>query len=370
MPTTLYFVTLAASAAASPLIGMANRALSRGKSPYRGLLLPSLLALLTYTAFVLLWLTYSLPTALLFLFTLNLPLFVSLVVYLIVRAKRHNDLAQEYARRQKAQKPPVAASWKLRAALIGFSCASPLPVESQHEAILLLKAGTAPDKVADIYDCPLSELRRVEKAFDRYRAEQDREKTGVDYTVSSEQAAFFLQLMTNSTPKSLGCGEGLLWSTKSVRRLIFKASKADPSEKSVAAFLSSFSLLPTEEALAVTKTPAAHHWYDTEYRKIRLSALESGAVICWIYTFSPAHSALPRRSRVLYATGADFPPAFGLYRGSGGFADFLNKLAQEHPGRLYAVICSDYKDYKHLDSIHPDVTLFTLGEKAEIPEFA
>lgn len=354
----------------APFAGLANRPLSKGESPFRGLLLPTLLALLSACLTGILFLTRGFFTALVGLALFNLPVFVSLTVYLVLRIRRHHALLEKYRAEHPEKKPPLVASRSFRASLNGFSCPSSLlSTEAQHEVLILLKSGTPPEKLVGIYNCPAAELRSIESAFARYQKEKKAEADGVDYTVTPEQAAFFLQLMINATPKGLECGEGMLWSRKSLRRLIHKASQNDPSDRSVAIFLARCGLTVGEEELAVTKTAAAQSWCAAEYPKIRLSALETGAALCWVYTLTPKlPGSSMKKVRVHTALDQNGEALFGIYKGTGGFADFLNKLAQEKHRPLFAVICSDLRDYKNLNNLHPDLTLFPLGEPARIPE--
>ena len=81
----LFFITLALSLLLTPLAGMANRPLSRGDSPVRGLILPSALALAAACFFSVVLARRGLFIALSLLALANLPLFVSLAVYLAVR---------------------------------------------------------------------------------------------------------------------------------------------------------------------------------------------------------------------------------------------------------------------------------------------
>ena len=302
------------------------------------------------------------------LLAMNLPLAASCTAYLTVRSKRYALLFEEYKRQKKESRLAVATTTRLNAALEGFSCATTLSDDALREVVILIKSGTAPEKIATTYDCPISEIKHIEKSFDRFRAEKEESKIGGEaYTVSHEQGEFFLQLMANATPKSLGCGEYLLWNAESVAELIRNATKIRPSRRSVAEFLSSIGLVPRESDMAITKTPEALQWTETEYRKIRLSALENGAELIWVFAPTPAST---RKYLILCAVKSNGTASFGVYKGSGGFADFLNKLAQQAHAPIYAVVCTEYQRYKNLSSLSADITLFTLGKNASIPDLA
>ena len=365
MPVPLIITLIAVSIVLTPLAVMLNLRPSRDSARFKGLILPTVLAVWVYASFVLLFLRYG-ASAFAMLPVINIPLVATLAVYLLIRMKRYERLVAEYKKQKKASKPSVAASAALHASLNGFGCASTLTDENLREVIILMKSGTPHEKIAATYDCSVSELKHIEKAFDRYRTEKDELKSGGEsYTVSPEQSEFFLQLMANATPKSLGCGDCLLWNAASVAKLIRNATQIKPSRKSVATFLAEVGLIPREEDLTVTKTPEAAQWIDSEYRKIRMSALERDAVINWVFAPKPAST---RKYLILCAVTADGSTSFGVYKGSGGFADFLNKLAQETHSHLYAVICTDYKHYKNLSSLSSDITLFPLGQTASIPD--
>lgn len=367
MPTSLWLTILVVSFLLTPLSVILNLRLSKGEVRFRGLICPTLLALIAYSLFVWLLVRYG-ALSLLLLLAMNLPLAAAVTVYLVIRSQRYTRLFEEYKKQKRETRPAVATTVRLNAALEGFSCATTLSDEALREVVILMKSGTAHEKIATTYGCPVFELKQIEKAFDRFRAEKEEIKVGGEaYTVSPEQGEFFLQLMANSTPKSLGCGEYLLWNAESVTELIRIATKIKPSRKSVAEFLSAIGLVPRESDMEITKTPEALQWIETEYRKIRLSALESGAELVWVFAPTPASA---RKYLILCAVKADGSASFGVYKGSGGFVDFLNKVAQQIHAPLYAVVCTEYQRYKHLDTLPSDITLFTLGKNASIPDIA
>lgn len=367
MPAPLWITVLAVSLVLIPISILINLRLMKKDSRYVGLLYPTFLALLIYPFSVILIQRYG-TVALLLLFAINLPLAASVVVYIELRVKRYTLLFEEYKKQKKESRPAVAVSTRLSAALEGFSCATTLSDKALREVVILIKSGTPHEKIADTYDCPLSEIKHIEKSFDRFRAEKQENKIGGEaYTVSHEQGEFFLQLMANATPKSLGCGDYLLWNAESVAELIRNATKIRPSRKSVAEFLASVGLVPKEEDMAITQTPEALQWIETEYRKIRLLALERRAQLVWV--FSPK-LASTRKYYVFCSVKSDGSASFGVYKGSGGFADFLNKVAQQTHAPVYAVVCTDYRRYKNLSSLSADITLFPLGQNASIPDLA
>ncbi len=367
MPSPLLITLLAVSLVLTPPSAILNLRFSKGEKRYRGLIYPTALALVVYPLFVWLFVSYG-AISILVLFAMNLPLAASVTSYLVIRTKRYALLFDEYKKQRKESRPAARPTVRLNAALEGFSCATTLTDEALREVVILMKSGTALEKIAATYDCPISELKHIEKSFDRFRAEKEENKiSGEAYDVSAEQGEFFLQLMANATPKSLGCGEYLLWNAESVAELIRNATKIKPTRKSVAEFLSNVGLVPRESDMEITKTPEALQWSETEYRKIRLSALENGAELIWVFAPTPAST---RKYLILCAVKSDGSASFGVYKGSGGFADFLNKLAQETHAPVYAVVCTEYQRYKNLGSLSSDITLFTLGKNASIPDLA
>ena len=367
MPTPLWITILAVSLLLIPFSVMLNLRFTRGESRFRGLIYPTVLALAIYPFSIYLFIRYG-AVSFLLLFAMNLPLAASVAVYLVLRAKRYALLFEEYKKQKRENRPPLAVTTRLNASLEGFSCATTLSDEALREVVILIKSGTPHEKIAATYDCPLSEIKHIEKSFDRFRAEKEESKIGGEaYTVSPEQGEFFLQLMANATPKSLGCGEYLLWNAESVAELIRNATKIRPSRKSVAEFLANVGLVPREEDIAITKTPEALQWTETEYRKIRLSALEHGAELIWVFAPKPAST---RKYLILCSVRSNGSASFGVYKGSGGFADFLNKVAQQAHAPVYAVICTEYQRFKNLSSLSSDITLFPLGKNASIPDLA
>lgn len=367
MPASLWITILAVSVLLIPISVIINLRILRKDRRFVGLIYPTILALVIYPLSIFLFIRYGM-IALLLLFAMNLPLAASVTVYLILRAKRYSLLFEEFKRQKKESRPTARITTRLNAAMEGFSCATTLSDEALREVVILIKSGTPHEKIANTYDCPLSEIKHIEKSFDRFRAEKEENKIGGEtYVVSHEQGEFFLQLMANATPKSLGCGEYLLWNAASVSELIRKATKIRPSRKSVAEFLSSVGLVPRDEDMAITQTPEAEQWSETEYRKIRLSALEHRAELVWVFAPKPAST---RKYLILCAVRSDGSASFGVYKGSGGFSDFLNKVAQQAHAPLYAVVCTEYQRYKNLSSLSSDITLFPLGKNASIPDLA
>ena len=367
MPASLWITILAVSVPLIPISVIINLRILRKDRRFVGLIYPTILALVIYPLSIFLFIRYGM-IALLLLFAMNLPLATSVTVYLILRAKRYALLFEEFKRQKKESRPTARITTRLNAAMEGFSCATTLSDEALREVVILIKSGTPHEKIANTYDCPLSEIKHIEKSFDRFRAEKEENKIGGEtYVVSHEQGEFFLQLMANATPKSLGCGEYLLWNAASVSELIRNATKIRPSRKSVAEFLSSVGLVPRDEDMAITQTPEAEQWIETEYRKIRLSALEHRAELVWVFAPKPSST---RKYLILCAVRSDGSASFGVYKGSGGFADFLNKVAQQAHAPLYAVVCTEYQRYKNLSSLSSDITLFPLGKNASIPDLA
>ena len=365
MPTPLWIIILAASVLLIPLSVILNLRFSQGEKRFRGLIYPTTLALVVYPFFVWLTINYG-ANSFLLLLAMNLPLAAACLAYVAVRLKRYSLLFDEYKRQRKETRPAVPTSTRLNATLDGFSCATTLTDDALREVVILIKSGTSLEKISATYDCPVSELKHIEKSFERFRKEKENSKIGgTDYEVSHDQGEFFLQLMANGTPKSLGCGEYLLWNAESVAELVRNATTIRPSRRSVAEFLSSIGLVPRESDMAITKTPEAIQWTQTEYQKIRLSALENNAALIWV--FAPAHAST-RKYLILCAVKSDGSASFGVYKTAGGFVDFLNKLTQQTHSAVYAVICTDVMNNKKQTALPPGVTLFELGKNASIPD--
>lgn len=288
------------------------------------------------------------------------PLF-ALAVYATLRSRRHQKLLTQYKAQKKTERPAIITTVKMRRALKGFSVKSPLPIEAQHEIVILLKNKTDPETIKKFYNCRESDLRLIERAFDLYVEKNSPAPVGEDYEVLPEQREFLLRLMLTATPSGLGIGEGLLWDETSIAALIRKASGKTPSRDSIFRFLDACGILLKEEHYAFGETPEGKLWEQTQYQKIRLSALERSAALIWIYALRV--NASPYTA--LIAVSPDAPMLYGIYKENSGLVDFLNKLGS---GRIYAVLTFPKSDFKKFTAPPPNITLFTHGERSDIPD--
>lgn len=363
MKASLIFILLGSSLVTAFLSVVGNLRLSKGNKRYRGLIIPSLLALFVYGFSAYAFVKYGIGYGLLTLVILNIPLAASLVTYVAVRLKRYNTLAAEVRARERAKRPTVTTTVAFRALLKDFHyAATTLSETGLQDVIILTKAGTDKEKIATTYNVSAAELVRIEKAFDSYVSRKNEEKKGEACRFTPEQQEIFLQMMTMSTPSSMGCGDSLLWDPDSLAVMIRKATNIKPSPTSVNTFLADCGILPDSEETAIAKTPEGQRWLNYEYNKIRMSALELGATLFWV--FAPKSPA-GKRGLYLCARDGNGNISFGVYAKTSGFTDFMSKLAQQSGAALlYAVVCTDYSHFKNLDNIHPGVRLFGFGKPA------
>lgn len=367
MPQTLLLPLIGAALLLTPAMLFCQGKLGRRDSALPGLLALTAMAAVSYAAFGLAVHRYGWGWGLTALALLHLPVLAGGIFYLVLRYARYRQRALAVARNRRKQRPPLVASPAFRRQLEHFSCLSPLTPEQQREVLILLHSHGNKQKIADLYNTSLEEVERIQSSFDSCRLPQTPAKTpakGVDYTVGSEQAAFFRQLMITSTPKSLNCGDSLLWSEEALRKLIRLSAGVTPNRASVQAFMNAEGLTQTrQEYQAAVSSPEVRRWIETEYQKIRLSALEQNCRIFWLYV---KQSSARRRGLVILAVSEERTLSFGLYK-SGGFTDFLNKLAQEHAGGLYVVAPPEAVEGTG-GNLSPEITLFALGEPARFPD--
>ncbi len=338
-----------------------SKKLAFKKSAIVGILPALVSALISYAVTLCGIFTYGIPQALiLFALTQPTPL-TAFSVYAILRTRRHRELLALYKEQKKAERPAIVTTVKMRRALKGFSVRSPLPIESQHEIVILLKNKTDPQTIKKFYNCRESDLRAIERAFDAYAQKTSPAPIGENYEVLPEQREFLLRLMLTATPSGLGLSEGLLWDEKSIAMLIGKASGKIPSYDSIYRFLNACGILLNEEHYAFSETPEAKLWERTQYEKIRLSALETNAALVWIYALRV--KAFPYTA--LIAVSPDNPMLYGIYKENSGLGDFLNKLGSN---RMYAVLTFKTTDFKKFTAPPPNITLFTHGERSDIPD--
>lgn len=363
MPSWLYGAACGyVLAALVPGILLTSR-LSKGKNALVGVLPAIAASLVAYAVLITVALLYGIVKGLLlFAIAEVLPLLL-IVLYATRRAKRYRTLAEQYKEQKRTSRPAIVTSVKMRRALKGFSIASPLSVEAQHEIVILLKNHTDPKVITSFYHCRESDLVKIERAFDEHlqKTAPKPTKKGEPYTVEAHQREFLMRLMMTSTPSGLSCKDSLLWDEDSVAALIYKSSGKYPSRDSVLRFLDECGILLTEEHFSVFDTPEGKLWEKTQYEKIRMSALEREATIVWVY----ALHAKGMSYTVLSAVTPDAPPTFGVYKENSGLSDFLSKLPS---GKTYAVLCLKLSDFKKFTSPPPNITVFPYGERRDIPD--
>lgn len=338
-----------------------TRPLAAQKSAIVGILPALVGAVLSYAATLVGIIAYGFGKGLVFLLVTQPAPLCAFVTYAVLRARRHRKLTSAYKAQKNAERPAIITTVKMRRALKGFSVKSHIPVESQHEIVILLKNKTDPETIKKFYNCRESDLRAIERAFDLYVEKNSPAPSGEDYEVLPEQREFLLRLMLTATPSGLGIGEGLLWNEASMTALIRKASGKTPSRDSIHRFLDGAGILLNGEHYAFSETPEGQLWEKTQYQKIRLSALEKGASLVWIYALRA--KALPYTA--LIAVNPDTPTLYGIYKENSGLGDFLNKLGS---GKLYAVLTFPRSHFKKFTTPPPNITLFTHGERSDIPD--
>lgn len=340
-----------------------TRRLSKGKNALLGVLPAFVASLVAYATLLTASLLFGFVKGLwLFLIAEALPLVLTFF-YAALRAKRYRALSEQYKENRRTARPAIVTSMKMRRALKGFSIASPLPVEAQHEIVILLKNHTDPKVITSFYHCRESDLVKIERAFDEHleKTAPKPVKKGEPYTVEAHQREFLMRLMMTSTPSGLSCKDSLLWDEDSVAALIHKSSGKYPTRDSVLRFLDECGILLTEAHYALYDTPEGKLWEKTQYEKIRMSALEREATVVWVY----ALHAKGMPYTVLSAVTPDTPPMFGVYKENSGLSDFLSKLPS---GKTYAVLCLKLSDFKKFTSPPPNITIFPYGERRDIPD--
>ena len=340
-----------------------TRRLSKGKNALIGMLPALVLSLVAYAALIIGAILYGFADGLILFCLAECAPIVSTAIYARLRVKRYQKLAEAYKEQRKAERPAIVTTMKMRRALQGFSVASALSEEAQHEIVILLQNGTDPKVITSFYNCRESELVKISRAFEAHMAKNAPvpKAKGVDYTASAHQREFLLRLMMTSTPSGLACGEGLLWQEDSVATLIHKSSGILPSRDSVFRFFDECGILLREEHFAFSETPEAKLWEKTQYEKIRMAALENSIGIYWIY-------ALPVKGypyTALIATNPEKPTVFGIYKEHQGLGDFLNKLSSS---RIFAILCFKQESFKKFTNPPPNITLFPYGERRDIPD--
>ncbi len=368
MPPIVLSAIIFASAALSFPFSLLTRRLAKKKKLAPSLLLFCTLSLLMWCTSAAAFIFYSPFYGILTLFILDIPVTLNLAVLITVRLKLHIPAEAKYKEQHKKD-PRVVTTAEFRETLRGFSTKFPLSAELQQEIIIRLYDGVSIKKLAGEYNCRPIDIKYIKAQFELFKRRKKHTRSGEDYSVSSEQNSLFLQLMVTSTPKSLSCGDFLLWNRESTRRLIYNASKITLSDNALDKFFTENKLLIPENAVAYAMGASFEAWRQSEYKKIRLSALENRALIFWIYTVHPEiKDGGTKKHTMLAAVSQNGSYVFGIYKGSGGFSDFINKLAQENHSKIYAVLTDNCKKYKELQNIASDITLFALGEKALFPE--
>lgn len=338
-----------------------TKKLAAKKNAVVGILPAAISALLVYALTLFGAIAYGVSDGLLlFVITEPVPL-VLLGFYLVLRKRRHRALTAQYKAQKKTERPAIVTTVKMRRALKGFSTKSHLPIEAQHEIVILLKNKTDPQTIKKFYNCRDVDLRAIENAFDAHVAKNAPLPVGEDYEVLPEQREFLLRLMLTATPSGLSLGDGLLWDETSIATLIAKASGKRPSRDSIYRFLDACGILLNEAHYAFTETNEAKLWERIQYDKIRLSALEQNAAIVWLYALRA--KTLP--CTALIAASADAPMLYGIYKENSGLSDFLNKLGSK---RIYAVLTFKTSDFKKFTAPPPNITLFPYGEARDIPD--
>ena len=174
-----------------------TRRLSKGKNALIGMLPALVFSMIAYTAFAVGAILYRFADGLILFCLAECAPIVSTAIYARLRVKRYQKLAEAYKEQRKAERPAIVTTMKMRRALQGFSVASSLSEEAQHEIVILLKNGTDPKVITSFYNCRESELVKISRAFEAHMAKNAPvpKAKGVDYTASAHQREFLLRLM-------------------------------------------------------------------------------------------------------------------------------------------------------------------------------
>lgn len=360
MTSILYLVLLGCTAVMLPPFLIVTKKLSQKESALLGLVPALISACLSYAALVVGAVVGGAKAAIVSLLLTQPTPLLTFLLYCKLRAKRHKKLLEAFKALKKSERPAIHTTAKMRRLLKGFEIRSPLPVEAQHEIVILLSNKTDPETIKKFYNCRESDLTAIKRAFDLHVERNTPAPKGEDYEILPEQREFLLRLMLTATPSGLGLGEGLLWDNDSIARLIGKANGKRPSHESILRFLDASGILLKNEHYAFADSPEARLWEKTQYEKIRLAALEKEVALVWLYALPlPAIACT-----ALVAVTPDSPILYGIYKENSGLSDFLNKLGSH---RIFAVVTFNKAPFKKFNGPPANITLFTYGERPDIP---
>ena len=317
--------------------------LSTKKGPLPGLCVPAILLLIVYASFfTAFFITQKLWIALITLLLMNIPLLISLTIYLVIRRRRYLKNLEAYRRQNKKPVRSPLIDQKTRNRIASFFDEKlPLPAETQREILTRALSGNSQSNISAILDCRIEDVEAVTLSYEKLSLSEDEKEDGVFYSLSEKQKELFLQLMITSSPKSLGCGECLLWSRRALRALICDTVNVNASLEVVDSFLEETEIA-IPKALTVTERlsdPAFKKWSEDEFEKIRMRALEESKNIYFCYSVSIKRG---RKYSVLSAVSCEGKVTFGIYKGDGGHKDFLDKLSQENSDAL--ILIADGED--------------------------
>lgn len=345
--------------------------LCKRDSPAVGISLPLFLAVVMYAFSAAFAAAEGIGAFFAVLLCTSIPPAVLCSEYVFLRTRRRASIAEKY-REQNRGKRAAAASSEFAEILKDFSCDLPIDVQTQRKILTLLAAGAAEKMIAEMFSCGQRDILYISKSFEKYSAarREAEEAASCSEPISPDQASFFLRLMISSTPKSLRCSDELLWSRRSVTRLMSVAGGRTYSLRSADDFLVRCGLYIPEKVIdGAVNGQSTKHWRDTEYQRIRASALENNAIIYWIYTVNGVGVEQGMKNcSMIAAVSGDGGCLFGVYRSAGGFSDFISKLPQANASCIYAVLCDNYDIYSKAQIKTLPVALFGLNRRAYIPE--
>ena len=328
---------------ASTIAAWIEMLVASGKNPLKGLIIPSILFILAISASVTMGvLKGSLLPAIYTLLLMNIPLCITLFVFILKRRTIYLEKLELYRQQNKKLPKSVSIPEKTLSRIHAFGGVDSLSLsaEAQRDILIRVKSGMSVRNITTISKCSESAVALLASSFDAFCEDEDKKESGVDYTFSKTQKELFLQQMITSSPRALGAGTSLLWSRDALRELFSDTLNMNISLASVDEFLYTCKLfIPSE--LTVTekmKDEEFKKWTDEHFDKIRLRSIEKGCAIAFVYAIPISHEVTGKRMTMLASLTKKGEISFGVYKGDGGYKDFTDKLLQENENKIFIIL--------------------------------
>jgi len=335
--------------------------LTKKKSVFIGLIIPFAIYVAQFiTFFVMLGKKVSFEKSIITFFIINFVMIVSLVAFVIFRARRYKLLLAEMNKKNKqiaARRIDAEKKAHLLHQLNGFRCAEcELDIDIQRDIVIeKYNNNKTVEQICAALECSENDVNAVLASFERYSRRIDTEESSADIILSPEQEERYITTIINSLPEKIGFSPESHWSKNSVRTLVSNDCNSNVSLRFISAYLRHWGFsIPASQTLKVRRElPEVALWLERSFEDIRKMASAVSGEIVWVYTVNlesvkEMTKYVGENPFMICAVTNDGSMRFKVYDDkskANSFKDFVSSVISSSSCKLFAVINEKYDEY-------------------------